>query len=232
MSREHVVSKTVFDVDSCGAAAAGLKRIPDGVAAEQATAKILCKRHNELLSAADAEAGKLARFLTAPRPEKIELSGNLIEQWVLKTILNFMAAGWVDHMRHRPDEELVQAAYGRLQLKTPLGLYSMDGRTGMFHSPNSIASRCLSSRVEVRVLWNELSWVPLLKFGAAGAVLSLHGLQFLYAFDSQLPGELTGLICPTHRVWEGNDLRLVHRPAYIGATTADGDVRQILLNFL
>jgi hypothetical protein len=91
-SREHYISDGILDGRTVNAF--GLewcKDAPKTIGIASATAKILCKIHNEALSPFDAEASKLSQFLTANvwddplKTDTITLSGPFIEKWALKT---------------------------------------------------------------------------------------------------------------------------------------------------
>jgi hypothetical protein len=133
LSREHYISDGVFD----GAiiTAYGLewcKGRPVQISVARAVAKILCKRHNEMLSVLDSEASRLSRFLAAnvmhdPLSDaQISLRGHLLEKWALKTFVNLGYVGGLDpehHTRVQPHEDLVRYVFQTPIPSNGLGLY-------------------------------------------------------------------------------------------------------------
>ncbi len=137
-SREHYISDGILD--GRVVSAFGLewcKDAPKTIGVARATAKILCKTHNEALSAFDAEAAKFSRFLTENlmddplKADTITLSGTLLEKWALKTCLNLGFMGALDpetHIRIVPDAALVRAVFGPGLSPEGMGLYFVHGR--------------------------------------------------------------------------------------------------------
>lgn len=137
-SREHYISDGILDGRTVNAF--GLewcKDKPKTIGIASATARILCKTHNEALSPFDAEAAKLSRFLTANvwddplKADTIILSGPLLEKWALKTCLNLGFIGALDpetHVRIVPDEPLVRAVFSPELPPEGMGLYFIHGK--------------------------------------------------------------------------------------------------------
>jgi hypothetical protein len=137
-SREHYISDGILDgrvVNAFGLE--WCKDAPKSIGVANATAKILCKTHNEALSEFDTEAVKLSRFLTANvwddplKSDSITLSGVLLEKWALKTCVNLGFIGALDpemHTRVIPDETLVRAVFCPGLPPEGMGLYFLHGK--------------------------------------------------------------------------------------------------------
>jgi len=146
-SREHIVSAGLWDGPSV--TVVGLpwcKSEPKTVGVSSATARILCQRHNSLLSGADTagtnafRALKNAALLTEkrrgmrPRKWKVvryEIDGLGLEQWFLKTLINVSVAHPKDGVwalsgtpLGRPPLGFIRASFGLSPLQRPLGLYA------------------------------------------------------------------------------------------------------------
>lgn len=103
LNRAHYVSDSVLSVVSGGNAAVWVRNLsfqpPDineqkGIA--RLSSKILCERHNGLLSRYDSEAASLADAMCrthyalgarAHPPDHTRIDGDLIERWMLKTLI-------------------------------------------------------------------------------------------------------------------------------------------------
>lgn len=137
-SREHYISDGILDRRVVNAF--GLKWCkdePKTIGIASATAKILCKTHNEALSPFDGEAAKLSQFLTANvwddplKSDTVTLSGPLLEKWALKTCLNLGFIGALDpetHVRIVPDGPLVRAMFSPALPQEGMGLYFIHGK--------------------------------------------------------------------------------------------------------
>jgi hypothetical protein len=137
ISREHLISDGIFD--GAMVSAYGLKWCKDRpveISLASAVSKVLCKRHNEGLSAFDAEASRLSRFLSTnvlddPLSEaQVTLRGPLLEKWALKTFINLAYIGALDpehHARVQPDEDLVKYVYEGTSVPSGVGLYFVAG---------------------------------------------------------------------------------------------------------
>jgi hypothetical protein len=136
MSREHIISQSVFK---------DTKLLVEGVpwlGTSQArqlgrsalTGKVLCKYHNEQLSALDKVAGQLSAALRAlfasQRTTTLSLDGWLYERWCLKVLLNICTSGWATGRMAVPAQEFVEVAFGRRRLDNGAGLYLLDVYSG------------------------------------------------------------------------------------------------------
>jgi len=137
LSREHYISDGIFDGETIAAfGLAWCKERPIQIGLVNAVSKILCKRHNEALSAFDAEAAKLSRFLSKnivddPLSEaEIALNGPSIEKWALKTFVNLGYIGGLDqehHSRIQPAPAIVDFLFRGGDVPRGIGLYFLTG---------------------------------------------------------------------------------------------------------
>ena len=127
LSREHVVSRSVIaSVCGCPLVVSGFPILPAGrIGINSLTANILCREHNSALSVLDSVAATLIAFLRKardPGPHQVELDGELLERWLLKTMINVLVAGWADGRRWSPDGRLVEAIFGKREIPAELGM--------------------------------------------------------------------------------------------------------------
>ena len=155
LSREHLVSSSLFVGDTVlvqGFPWCKDKPIEIGIA--NLTARILCSKHNNNLSAAD-DAGAKA-FGTLREVERIDgerkrmpprlwnvvrhkIDGRALERWCLKTLINICCdrehpIGTDSNVPGRPSARLVRIAYGRESFENRAGLYFVV-RVGMVVNP-------------------------------------------------------------------------------------------------
>lgn len=143
-SREHYLSASIIGSDDV--VISGLpflngeqRRIPG----KRLVAKMLCKRHNEILSPLDAAAGHFFQVLSAFKIRGImrargakklggidvyEIDGAQVERWMLKTVINLMferelnsGEKWV------PPELWVRCVFGKTTFPDRCGLYILEG---------------------------------------------------------------------------------------------------------
>lgn len=113
MSGEHVFSNALFAHGcACPIVIEGVKRMRDGAPTHNADkANILCHRHNSDLSRLDIVAGKVAEFLSRTRDkdsnECLYIGGEILERWLLKTVVNIAAARWAGSRKWRPSAGVV-----------------------------------------------------------------------------------------------------------------------------
>ena len=180
MSGEHVVSSSIFKQGcSCPVVIEGVKRIRNGEATRGAEkSNILCRHHNSLLSPLDEAIGKIAKFQAATRDKdffgSVDIEGELLERWLLKTVINTAAAGWAASIKWQPSESIARAIFGLEKVPNRYGLYSVDG-IDPNHSPSGGAT------FTPLFLDTDLGKV------LAGAYVTVHGMPLLAAFHDQLP---------------------------------------------
>lgn len=179
MSGEHVVSNVIFkSLCSCPVYIDGVKRIRNGLPTANAEkANILCRNHNSTLSPLDSVIGEIAIFLAKGNDERFEetlyIEGEKLERWAFKTLVNFMAAGWLSDKKYKPSKNIVEIIYG---LKSPskyIGIYSVDGIDPHF-KPNGgvtvipVYIDCYNDSI------------------VGGAYISVHGLTFFVCINEYL----------------------------------------------
>jgi hypothetical protein len=149
-SREHLVSASLFVDDEI--LVQGFPWCPEGrkIGLANLTAKILCERHNNILSPVD-EGGAEA-FNTLREFNRIEqarqrirvritnvikhrINGLILERWFLKTLINFSyngdkPIGRGSQVAGKPSDELVRIAFGLSHFRGRAGL-SFVVRVGM-----------------------------------------------------------------------------------------------------
>ncbi len=136
-SREHYISDSIFEgetITAFGLPWCNDKPISIGLGA--ATAKILCRKHNQALSDFDNEASKLSKFITLnifDRPlvdDTTELNGRIIEKWSLKTLFNLGWLGALDRpsfTRLTPPRPIVECLFSGAHVPEGAGLYLVSG---------------------------------------------------------------------------------------------------------
>ena len=147
ISREHLVYRSVFLEGSI--AVQGLKWCKDApktIGLSSLTSKNLCRYHNSSLSELDDAAkdcfdairkadklhsirSKLQR-VTFWHVKKYQVSGNLLERWFLKTLVNLTYGGDLpigpdSDVPGFPSDVLVEIAFGKASLSGEAGLYSV-----------------------------------------------------------------------------------------------------------
>ena len=219
MSREHVISQSVFTHGcDCPMTTDGGHRVPAGRLGKGGlTAKILCDHHNSILAPLDNEAGKLADFILNPAkfPNRIELSGPLLERWTLKTIINGLVAGWSDRRKWLPDPQVASAAFGVTAIPKGCGLLTVDGDTTDMTSPQAAS---------VTPIWE----LPPGEKRLIGAYARVHGLKLFFAVDPTAVERIAGAVA-VESVTEGTGGRFVYRPPWIGMGNRDGYQRGVIL---
>jgi hypothetical protein len=145
ISREHYISESVLGLfGGEGITVSGLPGQPGlpwlahaeekEVSLASLTAKMLCERHNQALSALDATAANFFRFLTAKWSEDaIEVylvRGYDLERWFLKMLCGLVASGMVTVNGHRlskwtPPAEWLEILFGSADVEAPAGLHSI-----------------------------------------------------------------------------------------------------------
>lgn len=192
-SKEHIISDVVIskleienEIGVFGAPWNEKEDIKIGKGAF--TSKILCRRHNNMLSDLDKEAGKLSEILNDifllfvdkklwDKSKTEKLSGSLIERWFLKTSINRLQ--WHYPHLEPPSKELVEIVFGLKTYPKGTGLTLIQHPTNKF-----LGSENLSGIIDVDIL-NNLNQPELVAF-------SLWGWLFMIPLtDSPVPTNMS-----------------------------------------
>jgi len=179
ISGEHIFSNAIFKAGcSCPVLVAGVMRIKSGDPTRGAEkSNILCRHHNSLLSPLDETIGQVAHFQANANDEKFNdsliIEGELLERWLLKTVVNISAAGWMGPDKLRPSTEIVRAIYGLAPIPPQLGLYSVDGL-----DPNHRPSGGVS--------FSPIFYHTNVGKALVGAYVTIHGMTLFASFNSAL----------------------------------------------
>lgn len=150
MSREHLISKCLFDKEIRVKGLPWCKDMEKTIGIEGLTSKFLCRRHNSTLSELD-DAVKQTLDTLREAIDLFERRRNLrvrnwtvkyyttdmllLERWCLKTLININLSGnarlvvGTAENSTRPADELVRIAFGLKRFTPPMGLYrvAVDG---------------------------------------------------------------------------------------------------------
>lgn len=204
ISREHIVSRGIIacnkDMKIPIRGLSWCKNESKVVGINALVKKCLCTTHNNMLSEIDKEGIRFWNILNYiyeqyfwegidrqsinTCSQKTELttqtfSGNLLERWFLKTLINFYCdseqqVGWNNAARGRPDIYLIHAVFGKALLINGMGIYSI---------------ACNDSEIDSR---GEISIMPIILDGRIiiGAVFSFRGIDFFLSLTPHAPPPL------------------------------------------
>lgn len=193
-SREHIVSRSLFESDLVDIVGFPWCKTPMRVGKDAVTRKILCVKHNNLLSELDQAAKNVFeafreqsnvadRFPAGVVPTKHSTSiidALRLERWLLKTLINVSYEGKLVISSNvtapgLPDRNLVEIAFGRQQFS---------GSSGMYVA-TAIGQNLFSADV--------VQFAPLIKneTQVVGALFTLRGLHLVLMIDPSVsaPGE-------------------------------------------
>jgi hypothetical protein len=187
LSREHLITEKLFGPRSQISVSKTKHFLAGPISRGSLASKILCKAHNAALSAVDEEALQLfstlraihakSKDVTAELADEYHFSTNLMERWLLKTLINFVASDafvWEHPIRSGGD--VVDARY----VEVAFGLRKFSGHAGAY----------LIQRVENLNAWGEyFNVTPLTteKGTVGGVVLRFCGLWFLLWTTAHVP---------------------------------------------
>jgi hypothetical protein len=183
MSGEHILSNSVFSAGcSCPILVEGVNRIRAGQPTRGAEkSNILCGHHNSILSPLDEEIGKVARFQADANDENFNeplyIQGELLERWLLKTVINAAVAGWLGQAKLFPSKDMVSSIFGFSKVPEGLGLYSVDG-IDPNHRPSGGAGI-------TPIIFN-IGRQQIL----AGAYVTVHGMPLFVSLNQELASAL------------------------------------------
>ena len=149
-SGEHLLSKGLFTGKQVQVQGSPWRAmVPKSVGVNALTANILCRTHNSMLSTVDDEGIRafraIRRFeeimsLRKPLTDATELQhevyGPMLERWFIKHTINLFVVSkstnrWSGGSLPRdPPQEIVEAAFGLVNLQSPRGLYNWAGQLG------------------------------------------------------------------------------------------------------
>jgi hypothetical protein len=212
-SDEHLLSKALFPDKALNVQGFDWCREQKRVGINSLTRQILCAKHNNDLSPADAEAVKaIALFRSQSRPPEPgappvdrDVDGRRLEQWLLKTAINLAFRG-ADHIGLGmtgsqpgvPPPYLLEVAFGRLKFTHLLGAHFLIPEGECLHSPD------------------EITVIPLIRNGEIGGFFFELRSQaiFLNLFPGHAPASL-GAVSELPLSRELLDARLVYRPPQV-----------------
>jgi hypothetical protein len=179
MSGEHVFSNAIFKAGcSCPLIIEGVHRIREGAPTRGAEkSNILCRHHNSLLSPLDETIGQIARFQAEANDKDFQgstiIEGELLERWLLKTVINTAAAGWAAPVKWQPSPSIARIIFGLEEVPDRVGLYSVDG-IDPSHRPSGGTSftPIFMGTPQGKIL--------------VGAYVTVHGMPLLAAFHTEL----------------------------------------------
>lgn len=224
-SREHYISAGVFDQSTIFVQ--GFEWCPEereiGIGA--LTSKILCRKHNSMLSGADVGGIQAVRAIDSTidsvKDTLDELDGLSLERWLLKTAINLtfkgnkrLGVGMLGAETGYPPPYLLESVFGDRVLEYKMGTYVLLPRKHYFFRKGEIAI------------------VPVHKEGEIGGLyFNLRGVHF---FLSLLPGHAppslreVGIVAlPDHVL----DAVPVYRPRSIVIPKQNGIVSTITLGW-
>jgi hypothetical protein len=217
MSGEHVISNAIFKAGcSCPIIIEGVKRIRDGAPTRGAEkSNILCRHHNSLLSPLDETIGRIARFQAEANDKEykgsIILEGELLERWLLKTVINSAAAGWTAPVKWQPSPRITRFIFGLEPIPNRIGLYSVDG-VDPSHRP--------SGGVTFKPIHMSTPHGKIL----VGAYVAVHGMPLLASLHTDLPEILEAGHIPSLTTHFSSDgLKHLYHPGAIVMTRKEGN---------
>lgn len=223
MSGEHVFSNSIFKAGcSCPLIIEGVKRIRQGEPTRGAEkSNILCRHHNSLLSPLDETVGQIAIFQAEANEKDYKgsliVEGELLERWLLKTVINSAAAGWLAPVKWQPSPSIAKAIFGLEPIPERIGLYSVDG-VDPSHRPSGGAS-----------FTPIFMGTPLGK-RLVGAYVTVHGMPLLCSLHTDLPQILeAGHIPQLLKHFSPDGLKHLYHPGAI--VMSRNEASQVFIGF-
>lgn len=182
MSGEHVFSNAILKAGcGCTPLVRGVQRIRNGEPTAGAEkANILCRHHNSMLSPLDEVAGGISAFQAKTSDENFTeahyIEGELLERWLLKTVINSAVAGWMGPRKWHPLPEVVSAIFGRTSIPDGIGLYSVDGIDPSHKASGGVSAFPIFLDREQQFL--------------GGAYVSINGMPLFASFEKELTSRL------------------------------------------
>jgi len=196
ISREHLISKGIFENRELRVKGfSWCKNEFKNIGVEAITRKCLCDKHNNSLTKVDSEGIKffnildnIATLTTQSNKDYskqiIETSsGNLIERWFLKTLLNLTynseyQIGQFGEIKGKPHLYLVDVVFGKISFSQYMGLYA------------------LVSEGDYRKSEGEIAFFPLIQNNETigGGVFSFRGIDFFLSLTPSIPPHKLGYL--------------------------------------
>jgi hypothetical protein len=142
LSREHLITEKIFGPRSPIGVSNTKYRLSGPINRRSLTTKVLCTTHNASLSIADDEALRLFSALRTihshskdgqlEASEEYRFDSGLLERWLLKTLVNFVACDafeWASPIRRGSDvvdQRYVQVAFGFRRFTDHAGTYLIE----------------------------------------------------------------------------------------------------------
>lgn len=223
MSGEHVFSNVIFKAGcGCPPLIRGVERIQGGKPTAYAEkSNILCKHHNSMLSPLDELIGKVSQFQANANDENfcetLYLEGELLERWLLKTVVNNAAAGWMGKTKLLPAPEIVSAIFGHTPLPDGVGLYSVDGLDPLHRPSGSASALPVFADRERQIL--------------VGCYVSVHGRPLFAAFEPELAARMEEVDLPFNQHFSSSGLKHLYHPGALRMTRHRGETLFIGLSW-
>jgi hypothetical protein len=197
----------------------GLRVPPDtSVGIDRLVAKILCEKHNSVLSPLDSEIKKLGdaclAFLRKPHTSAVRVEGLLIERWLLKLAVGSMASGWLHGAKVNPPLGVVEALFGLRDIPQSVGLFGLGGTGEEIREREAVSFDFFFGRA----------------VGSSGFLSRIHGLPLLLSVclddpqgETNALGELGGLVV--------SEAQLRRHPQELVMTDGTGATMSIYLDW-
>ena len=132
-TKEHYISAAVLELmgDKIDLGGAPWKKDDGPLSISALTSRILCKRHNNVLSGLDSEAARLFNALIGFHKGQTKgrtlFSGEDIERWMLKTLAGIVASGTAarggERVKANPSREYLEILFGEKTMPLEWGLH-------------------------------------------------------------------------------------------------------------
>jgi hypothetical protein len=194
----------------------GVKRIQNGAPTHGAAkANILCRKHNSALSPLDSVAGQVSAFLHAANNPayvaNMRLEGEVLERWLLKTVVNATVSGWSGKRKWIPSSSVVAAIFGAEPVPAGCGLYSVDG---VLRPPGQSGAG-----VSVQTITEQAPFDALL----LGAYVAVHGMPLFASLSPTAVQRMESNVeSPMYRKFSSDGLKHLYHPGAIVLSRAVG----------
>lgn len=209
ISGEHIFSNSIFKAGcGCPIVIAGVMRIRGGEPTRGAEkSNILCQHHNSILSPLDATIGKVSKFQAQANDEGFEntlwLEGELLERWLLKTVINMAAAGWLGQQKLLPSVEIVRAIFGFENVPNKIGLYIVEGICPSHRPSGGTSFKPVSIRTPMGLI-------------LGGAYISVNGMSFFVSLNADIVARLESSEIPEFKTYfSKSGLKHLYHPGAI-----------------